>query len=198
MASISPRDALPISELFLWGRVTRAHGLQGHLVVECFSEKPQQYDLRFFWVLLPGAEAAVPHRVAFLRPHTSTKSSDRPLRWWRLRFHGVKDRSEAETWVRAELYLPRAYLPPLADGEFYYVEALGAQVIDQYGILRGKLREIFPGAAYDFFIVENEEGETFWIPAPFISCLERREESPILRVEAPEGLWDASLAQGKS
>ncbi|MCS7297960.1 MAG: hypothetical protein RMK19_06490 [Bacteroidia bacterium] len=193
-ASLVP---LSLSELFLWGRITRAHGLRGYVIGESFSEQPDQYNLKYFWICFPGETEAVPRAVHSIHPHTSRKEPDRPLRWWRLRIEGVEDRTAAEKWVRAELYLPRAYLPPLEEGHFYYVEAEGASVIDENGLFRGYLRSIYPGTAYDFFIVENAQGESFWIPAPFIAGLSRDTSPPTLHVKGPEGLWDPSLAKGK-
>lgn len=186
-------ESLPLSALFLWGQVRRAHGLRGHLLVESFAEEPTRYDLRHFWVAWPHDEQAKPYAVAHLAPHSDAKAS----RYWRLRFRESTDRTAAEQFLRAELYLPRAFLPPLPEGQFYYIEALGAQVIDQLGIRRGALRAIQPSSAYDFFLVEGEGGAIFWVPAPFVQRLDRNTSPPTLYVETPEGLWDPTLAEGK-
>ncbi len=186
-------EALPLSELFLWGQVRRVHGLRGHLLVESFAEEPTRYELKRFWVAWPYEERAMPYPVASLVPYSSAKSS----RYWRLRFREITDRTAAERFLRAELYLPRAFLPPLPEGQFYYIEALGAQVIDQLGVRRGMLHAIQPGGAYDFFLVEGEGGKLFWVPAPFVRELDRSTSPPTLRVEAPEGIWDPTLAEGR-
>lgn len=190
---ISP---LPLSELFLWGRVARPIGLQGDLLAECFSESPRAYDTAVFWVAFPGHSVALPKRVTLLRPYKSVKqrASSPSKTLWRLRWEGVCDRTAAEAFFRAELYLPRSYLPPLPAGSFYYVEAVGATVVDEQGIVRGRVSCIVPGPAYDFFIVVGESGEEFWVPAPFVGALDR--EKGVLLVKAPEGIWDPSLAQG--
>lgn len=185
-------EVLPLSELFLWGQVRRPHGLRGHLIVEAFAEEPTRYDLRRFWVAGSYNSEATPYAVASLRPYASVKAS----RYWRLRFQGISDRTAAERFVRAELYLPRSFLPPLPEGQFYYIEALGAQVVDQLGLRRGVLQAIHPGGAYDFFLVEDEKGAVFWVPAPFVQRLDRSTAPPTLFVVAPEGIWDPSLANG--
>lgn len=190
----SDYSPLPLSELFLWGKVARAHGLRGHVLAESFSESPDSYDLRVFWLVV-GA-VGNPRSVASVVPFSSQKDSSKPHRWWRLRFADVQDRTAAENLVGTELYLPRAYLPPLEEGHFYYIEAQGAQVVDQSGTPRGHLRNIQPGAAYDFFIVEGADGAIFWVPAPFVQRLDRHTTPPTLLVEAPEGIWDPSLAKG--
>ncbi|MEN2993238.1 MAG: hypothetical protein ABDH91_06765 [Bacteroidia bacterium] len=188
---------LPLSELFLWGRVRRPHGLKGHLLAESFAENPTAYDRRYFWVVLPGSQEGMPYRVATLRPYAWSSTSKAPNRLWRLRFAGDTHRTQAEIWKGAELWLPRRYLPPLEGDAFYYIEALGAQVVDSCGNLRGYLKAIQPGPAYDFFIVENEARASFWIPAPFVRRLRRESTPPCLEVEAPEDLWDPTLAQGR-
>lgn len=190
-----PAAPLPEKELFLWGRIVRAHGLRGHLIAEAFSEAPDRYDLRTFWIL--SGDTGIPHQVASITSYSGGGTSDKLKRWWRLRFAGIEDRTHAEPFIRAELYLPRIYLPPLPEGQFYYIEARNARVIDQRGILRGTLREIQPGVAYDFFVVENDKHEVFWIPAPFVRQIDRHTEPPTLLIEGPEGLWDPSLAQGR-
>ncbi|RMF48015.1 MAG: 16S rRNA processing protein RimM [Bacteroidetes bacterium] len=182
---------LPLSALFLWGRVLRPHGLQGALLVDVLAENPQAYDRSAFWVAFPGQLEAHPYRVAFLRPDRSSRTACR----WRLKLSGVADRTQAEPFRGAELYLPRTYLPPLPEGQFYYVEAIGATVCEADGSPRGQLVEIFPGPAYDFFIVRNEQAEEFWIPAPFVKGLDRANHR--LYVEAPADLWDPNLARGR-
>lgn len=120
------------------------------------------------------------------------------MRWWRLRLEGVSNLKEAAQWKGKELYLPRTYLPPLEENSFYYIETIGAQVKDTKGIFTGKLQAIHPGVSYDFFIAEDAEGHTYWIPAPFVLRLDKSESTPILWVDAPPGLWDPSLSQGKA
>lgn len=141
---------------------------------------------------------AFPVRVLSIKPHTTpANSSRRSVRWWRLRLEGTTTLQEATQWKGKELYLPRAYLPPLEGNSFYYVETIGAQVKDIKGTFTGKLQTIHPGVSYDFFIAEDAEGHVYWIPAPFVLSLDRSESPPILWVDAPSGLWDPTLSQGK-
>jgi len=191
-------EPLPVSALFLWGRVARPQGLRGYVIVDVFSTQPEAYDRSVFWVAFNYEPEARPLRVEVCRPYRTPKDEKEPgRRRYLLRFAGYRSRSDAEALRQAGLYLPKAYLPPLPEGQFYYVEAEGAQVVDANGQRRGILAFIQPGAAYDFFVVRNEKGEEFWIPAPFVVRLERGTVPPTLVIEAPEGLWDPSLAAGK-
>ncbi|MCS6894991.1 MAG: hypothetical protein NZZ60_02425, partial [Bacteroidia bacterium] len=183
---------LSLAEVFVWGRVVKAHGLRGHLIAESFSEAPDKYDISAFWI--KQGDSLIPQSVEYIHSY-ETSDKNKPLRWWRLRFSGMRSRTEAENWIGVILYLPRSYLPPLTGNSFYYIEAENALVVDEKGLIRGRLAEIYPGNAYDFFIVENGAGEVFWIPAPFVKGLDRGTQPPTLMVEGPEGLWDPTLAQ---
>ncbi|MCS7188915.1 MAG: ribosome maturation factor RimM [Bacteroidia bacterium] len=190
---------LPLHELFLWGRVLRPHGLRGHLLLECFSDAPQRYDHTTVWVLYPERDIAYPRRVLFFSRYLQKPTQQGShSTYWRILLEGVPDRTAAESLRRVELYLPRTLLPPLSSPEeFYYVEAQSARVIDEKGVYRGTLREIRFGKAHDFFIVENDAGEQFWIPAPFVCKMDRQTIPPTLLVKGPEGIWDPDLARGK-
>jgi 16S rRNA processing protein RimM len=114
-----------------------------------------------------------------------------------VRFTDITDRNASETLRGLHLYLPRHYLPPLPPGHFYYFEAANAQVVDKHEGPKGTLQEIVPGTAYDFFVVRGPQGEIYWVPAPFVGPLDKSTDPPTLWVEAPPGLWDPTLAQGR-
>ncbi len=178
--------------------MTRPHGLRGHVLVRVFAQNPRAYPLRTFWTAFPGAPIAEPKQVVSVQPHEPRSPDDlkaEPV--WRLRFISIEDRSAAETLRNLHLYLPRTYLPPLPPGHFYYFEAENAQVVDAQEGPKGILQEIVPGTAYDFFVVRDPEGETYWIPAPFVKHLDKTTCPPTLWVEVPPDLWDPSLAKGR-
>lgn len=189
---------LPLSELFLWGIITRPHGLRGHVLVRVFAQKPDAYPLKVFWVASRDAALAEPRAVASAYPY-SNRSPDDPKTepFWRVRFTDITDRNASETLRGLHLYLPRHYLPPLPPGHFYYFEAANAQVVDKHEGPKGTLQEIVPGTAYDFFVVRGPQGEIYWVPAPFVGPLDKSTDPPTLWVEAPPGLWDPKLAQGR-
>jgi len=167
-------------------------------LIRVFAQNPRAYPLKTFWIAAPGASLAEPERVASIQPHHQRSPDDpkaEPI--WRGRLTGINDRNAAETLRGLHLYLPRTYLPPLPPGHFYYFEAENARVIDAQDGPKGILQEIVPGAAYDFFVVQGSEGETYWIPAPFVKQLDKTTQPPTLWVEAPSDLWDPSLAKGR-
>lgn len=200
----SPKRKAPGSEsltplateaLFVWGFVTRPHGLKGHILAKTLSHQPKAYPLKVFWLGREGDLLAQPYLVASIHPYKARTAA--PDSFWLLRFTTILDRNAAENLRQCYLYLPRTYLPPLAEGHFYYFEAEDAQVIDLREGPKGYLREIRPGNAHDFFIVEAPNGALYWVPAPFVRHLDRSTTPPTLYIEGVEGLWDPSLAQGR-
>jgi len=61
-------------------------------------------------------------------------------------FRGIPDRTAAETLRGGVLLVPRAALPPLDDGEFYYDDLPGLPVRLPDGTEVGRVRGVFRGA----------------------------------------------------
>jgi 16S rRNA processing protein RimM len=91
------------------------------------------------------------------------------------RFAEVTDRNAAEALRGRELTVPRATLPPLGEGEYYYADLLGLSVVTTEGTAIGTVAAIEDFGAGDVIEIERPSGTRFMVP---------------MRVEAvPE--WDA-------
>jgi 16S rRNA processing protein RimM len=123
-----------MSERVPVGRVGRPHGLDGSFVVEDASEDP-----RWFAVgarLLAGGEAAevVASKVAGGR---RVIRLDRPA-----------DRGSL-------LEVARAELPPTEEGEYYVLDLVGLDVVEETGRPLGKVTGVAPGVANDVLELEG-------------------------------------------
>lgn len=154
----------------LVGRITRAHGLRGEVLVDLLSSEP---EVR----LAPGTVLETdrgPLTVASARPH-----QDR----WIVAFREAPDRNAAEglrgTELRAE---------PLEDPDALWVhELVGATVVDAAGTERGRVVAVVANPAAD--LLELDGGAL--VPVTFVVGWAdgggRR-----LVVDPPEGLFDLS------
>ena len=96
----------------LVGTITGAHGIKGEVKVRSFTEKPEDvaaygplYDetgRRFTLAVRSRAKGVV---IAAIE--------------------GINDRDAAESLRGTNLYVPRAALPALEEGEFYYTDLVG-------------------------------------------------------------------------
>jgi 16S rRNA processing protein RimM len=123
-----------MSERVEVGRVGRPHGLDGSFVVEEASEDP-----RWFAVgarVLAGGEPAevVASKVAGGRPV--------------IRLDRAVERGE-------KLEVPRAELPATEEGEYYVLDLVGLDVVEETGRRLGKVVGVAPGVANDVLELEG-------------------------------------------
>lgn len=151
----------------LVGRITRAHGLRGEVVVQLLSSEA---DVR----LAQGAELTTADgrtlRVAAARPH-----QDR----WIVELDGVGSREAADALRGAELYGEA-----LDDADALWVhELVGAPVVDTAGAPCGTVVAVLPNPADD--LLELDTGAL--VPVTFVVGWdgERR-----VVIDPPDGLLD--------
>jgi 16S rRNA processing protein RimM len=111
------------------GRVGRPHGLDGAFVVEQGSDDESRYAVGAT-LLVDGEPATVELSRRVGRGRRAIRL-DRPV-----------ERGAA-------LAIPRADLPPLAEGEYYAFELVGLRAEEEGGRVLGIVRDVLPGAAND-------------------------------------------------
>ena len=118
----------------LVGKVRRAHGIKGELVVEALTDTP---DATF----APGRRvlAGTASGEVWCDPETGDERSlaviaSRPFKDGLLvTLEGITDRSEAERWRGRHLLALFSELTPPAEGEVYLHELEGMRVLDVAG-----------------------------------------------------------------
>jgi len=69
---------------------------------------------------------------------------------------GCDDRDAAKRLFDVEIAVPRAKLPPLPEGEFYWADLIGLDVINDEGVPLGVVSHFFETGANDVMVVEGE------------------------------------------
>jgi 16S rRNA processing protein RimM len=106
------------------GRVRKAHGLRGEIVVEPITSEPAAVFVAGRVVLLGDAEGNL---RADPRSYTVRRAS--PFKGgWIVTLDGLADRTEAELWRERYLFAPFAELRPPDDDEVYQHDLLGMRV----------------------------------------------------------------------
>lgn len=167
------------------GRVTKAHGLKGEVVVKPLTDLTERFAVGAE-VLLDGA----PTTIATARPHQGRQL---------LRFEGVTDRDEAELLRGRELAVVRG---DLDDAEYFFAhELVGMTVADEDGNVLGEvtdLIEIPALAGYDLLEVTGEDGDTWLLPDSddlvVVAVDPTDETSYLMVVDPPEGLLPGTEA----
>jgi 16S rRNA processing protein RimM len=80
------------------------------------------------------------------------------------RLEGVRDRTAAEALRGLTLSIPRAELPPLAEGEYYVADYLGRTVVDETGVAVGTVKAIENFGASDILDIALASGGSVMVP----------------------------------
>jgi 16S rRNA processing protein RimM len=169
-----------VTEQVVIGRILKAHGIRGEVVVDVLSEVPGRFDAGAT-VLLDGR----PTRIASSRPHQG-----RLL----VRLEGVEDRNAAELLRGRTL---EGEPGDLSASDSYFVhELVGMAVVtvdgDHLGDVSGHI-ELPRAAGYDLLEVTRDDGSTWLLPASddLVEVGELPDGTELLVVvDPPEGLID--------
>jgi len=94
-----------------------------------------------------------------------TLSSLRPQKDMAIaRFAQIADRNGAEAARGTELTVPRAALPPLTEGEYYYADLIGLAVVSETGDPLGTVRNVENFGAGDVLDIVMADGTAFMVP----------------------------------
>jgi 16S rRNA processing protein RimM len=146
------------------GRITKAHGLRGEVIVELVTDRSERV-----------AAGAVLHTPAgALTVEQSTAHQGR----WIVQLAGVDSREAAEalrgTVLRAE---------PLDDPDVLWVhELIGSEVVDADGTARGRVVSVVANPASD--LLELDDGAL--VPVRFVTA----HTAGVVRVDTPAGLFE--------
>jgi 16S rRNA processing protein RimM len=98
---------------------------------------------------------------------------------------GVRDRDHAAELMGAEILISKQQLPKASDGEYYWADLIGLEVINQEGCKLGKVDSLLETGANDVLVVVDGELKRL---IPFL------QQSTILKIDLDDGIivvdWD--------
>jgi 16S rRNA processing protein RimM len=164
------------------GRVAKAHGVTGEVVVDVRTDDP---DTRFApGTTLRGRTKGGTERRFVVE--TARQHSGRML----VRLDGVVDRDGADA-LRGTLFLVDSEdLPPIEDpDEFYDHQLEGLRVCTTEGTEVGTVAEVLHTAAGELLSVRAEDGEVL---IPFVSAIVTSVSlaDQVIEIDPPEGLLE--------
>jgi 16S rRNA processing protein RimM len=155
---------VPGTERLEIGRIGKAHGLRGEVVVDAISNRDERF--------LPGS-------VLYLSGNaTAIATSRRHQQRWLVRFEGIEDRTAAEA-LRGIVVTGDA-LGSLPENEVWVHELIGSSVSDRAGTDLGTIVAVEANPAHDILV--TEEG----VLIPIVFVVER--DAGRVVVDLPEGL----------
>lgn len=157
-----------MTEALLVGRITKAHGLRGDVVVDLLSSEASR--------LAKGAtlgSARGPMVVASSRPHQGK---------WIVVFDGVNSREAADALRGLELTGE-----PIDDPDALWVhDLLGVAVREVGGTERGTVTAVYPNPADDLLELDGAA----LVPVTFVVGFEGEGPARRLVIDPPDGLFE--------
>ncbi len=146
------------------GRIVRAHGLRGEVLVDLVTDRQERLD--------PDSVLWAPSGPLVVRASRSHQQR------WLVTFDGVADRTAAERLAGTTLSAE-----PIDEPETLWVhELVGTELREADGTVRGRVVAVIDNPAHD--ILELDSGAL--VPVVFVrSC-----EDGVTVVDAPPGLFD--------
>jgi 16S rRNA processing protein RimM len=131
------------------GRITRAHGVHGELVVEVLTDFPERFD-SIELVYLGDVNKAETRRVKATRWH-----KDRVL----LTLEGCQDRTSAEQLRGLLIQIPIEEAMPLPEDEYYPHQLVGLDVVTVEGEELGRISDVIFTNANEIYVVTGPHGQ---------------------------------------
>jgi 16S rRNA processing protein RimM len=149
------------------GRVTGLHGIKGNLRIRYYNETRSDF--------LSYRKIYLEDRAGYVQPYEiETAKIQKKFIFARLK--GCEGIADAEKLVGASVLVKREDLPPLEEGEYFWFEIIGMDVVTDEGRVLGSVEAILPTRSNDVYLVQ---GKREWlIPAT---------EEVIVRVDRGKG-----------
>jgi 16S rRNA processing protein RimM len=171
------------------GRVRRAHGIRGEVVVEALTDSAETCFAVGQRVLagtaggeLPPAEAPGPRELTIRRAAPFKNG-------WILRFAEITDRTSAELWRDRYLLVPAGEVTPPSAGEIFYHDLIGMRVERVDGREIGHIAALFEAPQGVLLEIETPRGSTMLPYGPPMVVRVDVERAAVI-VDPPAGLLD--------
>jgi 16S rRNA processing protein RimM len=171
-------------EFLVVGHVTKAHGTKGEIFVWPLTDKVED-------VYAPGRELLVePGGEDEEEYDALTIDAVRPFkRGLLVKFEGFDDRDAVEGLTQRYLRIPVSEAAPLEEGEVFYHQLIGLDVVTADGERVGKVREVYDTGPTHLLEVRTAKGQVL---VPFTERVVRKVdvEGGTLTIKPPPGLLD--------
>ncbi|NJD91699.1 MAG: 16S rRNA processing protein RimM [Geobacter sp.] len=168
------------TDLILLGKVAATHGIKGQLRIVPYSGSGETF-LYLKSVLLRNASGkSVEHDIAAVSSHG---------RKVLVALKGYTDINQVIPFVGSEVLIKRAQLPPVEEGEFYWHDLIGMQVVTDTGRSLGILESIIETGSNDVYVVTSGKEEIL-IPALEDVVVSIDVAAKKMTVTPVEGLFD--------
>jgi 16S rRNA processing protein RimM len=148
---------LPVDAIVL-GRFQEAWGLKGWLHILPHSADTEALFASTEWFLQPpearfargfsAFSGCVTVQIAEIKTHADGVVA---------RIEGVDDRNAAEALKGVRIFVPRSAFPATPEGEYYWVDLIGLDVVNREGVHMGIVRDLLTTGPNSVLVLEYTE-----------------------------------------
>lgn len=169
-----------MSELILVGRVARAHGNKGQVIVNPETDFPDERFAVGQLLTVEQAGGTVERRIASVR-----FQQGRPI----IALVGIETMNDAEALAGAELKVPADALPPLPEQTYYRHDLVGCEVRTRDGQVVGKVTGVEGPLERSRLVIARQGGEVM-VPMVESICISVDPVAKRIVIDPPEGLLE--------
>jgi 16S rRNA processing protein RimM len=177
-----------LTDLILVGRIARAHGNRGQVIVNVETDSPEARFAAGTVLVVEQHGRTVERRIAAVR-----FQQGRPI----VALEGVETMNDAEALAGAELKVAAASLPPLPGDTYYRHDLVGCEVKDASGRVIGRVTDV-QGTLERSLLVVGEWRDELMIPMVEGIVVQADIVARVIVVELPEGLIGLNSALRES
>ncbi len=145
-----------MTEPLQFGYVSRAHGLDGQVVVKTFDPASE--------VLFEIDRLKLKHKDGSEKEYVIEEVAEAPGGDLRVNLEGIGNRPAAEKLVGSTVYAFREDLDAPADGEFFQGDLVGLAALDEQGTALGTVEEIWNTGPVPNLVVRGGPGGELLVP----------------------------------
>lgn len=162
----------------LVGEIIGTHGIKGAGKFRSYAESPAIFEPGRLILVRERSGRETTHAIKRVEYHRRT-----PL----LFLEEINDRNQAEALIGAALFIPKAALPELDNGSYYWFDLIGMAVYTTDEVYLGRIESIIETGSNDVYVVKNRKKEVL-IPALESVVIKVDLEQKRMQVAPPEGL----------
>lgn len=167
-------------EFYKVGTMVNTHGIRGEVRVIAITDFPEERFQKGNQLFIDNNEKT-PVTIATVRNHKQ---------FILVSFVDKQNINDIEKYKGMDLLVADADLDTLEDGEYYYKDIIGAQVVTEDNVEIGKVKEIFETGANDVWVVTRPGKDDLLLPMIDDVIKNVDVKNQVITIDLLEGLDD--------